>query len=848
MEADKQALNPSKDMLAQLWQPRAILSIRQRIWIGMGAVLVLIVLFIGIIYTQGMLVRQQTLRYEQLFDRVPTNSAQIQLALSDIRYQLQGRIFVPPDEKPSVRVGVRNKLEEIWEEQVRQYFNTNDQCFAQHTLPAHLHTQHQQVAKLLNQLYLVLEKAKPLVAHPPSTAISNTDSSTAAIVRYYHAPLDSLYQSEFLPILQQWQIAQQKSLNQLDTQRNIEAQSMATSLWMLRFLAIICWVLIFAVLGAMGYFLSKQIRDEVQRYEIYTQQLIHGHIPDTLHTHSAEFATLTQQLNILQQNFAQLSHYAHDISQGRYNTQALQWGNQGTLGQALWEMHSSFAQTATQNEMRLWRNQGLAIFAELLRTYQDNLVNLAERLITRLVAYLEVEQGLFYLLETETFETKEKDGGSLRFVASYGFEQPVDFREFVRLGQGLVGQAWQEGQTLYTENIPASYLHNISSSLGNATPACLLVVPLRYNEQTYGAIELSSFKQIPAARVAFVEEIAEDIASTIAASKSYQQTRELLTASQQLTKNLRTKELETQQTLHELQETQERMAIAQRTLAEKEANLDALINNTSHAILAFDTRYNITVLNKAMKEIYAAEGIHLNPGKNLLRDLPSQDINRHRQEYERALAGEKFDVTRVSQQKGYPRFHKLSYNPIHDDSQRVIGASIFIENITQQMSAEIALKKTEASLQSLINDTEDLILSLDSQYQIIVANEAFINYYKHLGRTVKLNRNLLDIALDERERRFWKRNLQRALKGERFVKQISFKEQQRKQYWDYWFNPIHDENQQISGVSVFVRNVTSHKEAEVMLKYLLLESLENDPGFHNPHPDTPSSINDGSQG
>ncbi len=60
---------------------------------------------------------------------------------------------------------------------------------------------------------------------------------------------------------------------------------------------------------------------------------------------------------------------------------------------------------------------------------------------------------------------------------------------------------------------------------------------------------------------------------------------------------------------------------AQTALSAKEANLQALINNTSHAILAFDKEYNITVINRTLRKLYLGNNIILKPGQNLLKDI-----------------------------------------------------------------------------------------------------------------------------------------------------------------------------------------------------------------------------------
>ncbi|NJO02372.1 MAG: PAS domain S-box protein [Bacteroidia bacterium] len=167
------------------------------------------------------------------------------------------------------------------------------------------------------------------------------------------------------------------------------------------------------------------------------------------------------------------------------------------------------------------------------------------------------------------------------------------------------------------------------------------------------------------------------------------------------------------------------MNLAQQELAEKEANLDALINNMSHAIIAFDKQYKITVVNRAMRQLYTEYGARLEVGKNFLEEMPRDEVEKYQAEYQKVLEGHKFEMQREVEKYNRRFFYELHYNPIRNENKEIIGASIFMENITEQKLADMQLKEAEANLTSLINDTEDSIMALDNYYRVIVANEAY---------------------------------------------------------------------------------------------------------------------------
>jgi transcriptional regulator with GAF, ATPase, and Fis domain len=124
-------------------------------------------------------------------------------------------------------------------------------------------------------------------------------------------------------------------------------------------------------------------------------------------------------------------------------------------------------------------------------------------------------------------------------------------------------------------DVPKNYIH-ITSGLGQAIPTNIIIVPLLFNGNFYGAFEIASFHKLERYQIEFLERVSEHIAAEISTRSSVTNTEKLLSDSQELTQQLRSKEEEMRQHMEELTATQEEMNRKQSELS----SVFAAINNT----------------------------------------------------------------------------------------------------------------------------------------------------------------------------------------------------------------------------------------------------------------------------
>lgn len=252
------------------------------------------------------------------------------------------------------------------------------------------------------------------------------------------------------------------------------------------------------------------------------------------------------------------AEFAGNIGKGNYESNFELLSDEDAMGAALIQMRDNLKRAADEDRKRSWATEGLAKFADILRSRSNNLTELSDNIISNLVKYMNANQGALFLVNDDN-----QQDTFIELVSCYAYDRKKFGGKRIEIGQGITGQCVQERDTIYMSDIPGDYL-KITSGLGEALPRHLLVVPLRLDEQIFGAVELASFHPIEPHHVEFVEKLGESIASTISSVKVNGRTKKLLEETQVQAEQMRAQEEEMRQNMEELSATQEEMHRAQR--------------------------------------------------------------------------------------------------------------------------------------------------------------------------------------------------------------------------------------------------------------------------------------------
>ncbi len=210
-----------------------------------------------------------------------------------------------------------------------------------------------------------------------------------------------------------------------------------------------------------------------------------------------------------------------------------------------------------ENLHEAWIKTGQTELNEKLRGAQD-VKSLAASALSYISRYVDAQIGTIYVkTEQELF----------RLLGSYAYKKRKNVSNEVKLGEGLVGQAALERQTIMISNVPEDYI-KISSGIGEAVPGNILVTPCIYNNEVKCIIEIGAFHQFSDLQMEFIERIAPGLATVIHSVESHTKTQELLEKTL-----LQAEELQAQQ--EELRQSNEELEGHTKALKESEAHLQA---------------------------------------------------------------------------------------------------------------------------------------------------------------------------------------------------------------------------------------------------------------------------------
>src|SRR5690348_8981408 len=235
-------------------------------------------------------------------------------------------------------------------------------------------------------------------------------------------------------------------------------------------------------------------------------------------------------------------------------------GEVASLKDNINEMIGNLRQTTEKNQEQDWLKTNLTRFTRMLQGQRDPMT-VSKMILSELAPLVHAEHGVFYGMVGANGRPAH-----LALQAGYAYRPrrtlPMEFA----MGEGLVGQCALEKKRIVVTNVPKDYIR-VTSALGDAPPANLVVLPVLFEGEIRAVIELASLQPFSPTHIDFLDQLAESIGIVLNTIDANSRTEDLLKQSQSLAT-----ELQSQQ--DQLQRTNEELAEKARELSEQNAEVE----------------------------------------------------------------------------------------------------------------------------------------------------------------------------------------------------------------------------------------------------------------------------------
>ncbi len=332
-------------------------------------------------------------------------------------------------------------------------------------------------------------------------------------------------------------------------------------------------------------------------------------------------------------------------------------------------------------EKQKWFNDGITIISDVLKSSQDNTKHLADNIIKTLVKFLDISLGGIYM--TELTDDKKI---IYRLIAAYAYSEEKFIDKSFYSAESLVGSCASEKRTIYMSSIPEEYI-KILSGLGQSAAQSLILIPLVYNNEVFGVLELASLKEISKYEQEFLKKAADNIANTLSLTQISSQTQNLIEKSSLQAYELEKRDKQMLSTVNELKELQKETANKE---AEIRAKISAMNNTllvveyTTEGILLEANQKFLNSMNYTMEEI---QGINVT---DLLNEKEKKELTNIIKTVKKGNFYEA--VVKRHTKYGQEKWLLATYTPVLDESV-VTSILFFATDISRIISKELHLQE-----------------------------------------------------------------------------------------------------------------------------------------------------------
>jgi PAS domain S-box-containing protein len=502
------------------------------------------------------------------------------------------------------------------------------------------------------------------------------------------------------------------ALNASELKDLVNNRIQSATMWGYFWLGLV-FIFMIAALFGLRMQLNKFINRPLEKMKRFLAALVKGKLPEILHLkRNDEITDMAVHLNQVVDGLKIKADFAIEIGKGKLDSHFQPLSDDDILGNALIEMEKSLQKAdmedqkyKSEEQKRIWANEGVARFSEILRLHNNDINMLADEIIQNLVNYLNAAQGGLYFFNDESENTY------LDLVAAFAYDRKKHIKHSFMLGEGLVGTAALEKEKIFITEIPEEYL-TITSGLGEASPRSILLIPLKIEEEVLGVVELASFNIFKPHEIDFVEKIGQTIASTITSVKINARTTKLLEQSQKQAEEMAEQEEEMRQNLEELRTTQE-------DFARREAEIQGFLNaiQSSTMMLVFDHEGKIIDVNDLFLEalrIKREEMVGRFHKDFSMLSRMGDDLERFWEDLK--LGRTKTAVEKIRLSNGKDIYLKQTFSPVLDKNGILFKVLCVSIDVTDAKTAEKLLETNTIELQKVSSNLHFINGAIDNSF------------------------------------------------------------------------------------------------------------------------------------
>lgn len=487
----------------------------------------------------------------------------------------------------------------------------------------------------------------------------------------------------------------------------------------------------------------------------------------------------------------------------------------------------------SEMERQQWLESNLSRFDDVMRlNYDKPLEEFTDKIMLNLAEIIDITQGAFYVYDEVEDAIKMRGGYACT---------PNSVKQAVfKTGEGMLGQILKTKKKVQIENLPddGAVIESALTTLRNKT---LVIIPLLYNEDVQGVIELAMLRQIDEVHLEFLERLAKNIAAMLQSIRGILRTQRLLQQSQDMTSQLQENARELERTKQEVEqkaaEFQAQFKAIDRSMLVLEFTLDGYIISTNYNFSKL-SGYSQEELKDKHQSIFLHERVvnaasyqnqweKIRTGEYVEAEYECVDKQNEtfwiRANYYSLGEGNKrrvmilaYDTTKekAQDQKILEQLHLLK------DKEEIMRKNL---EVMRQLKHELEQKARDYQDQLSAINVSTAMIEYDPEGNIIYINDKFaeISGYNSQELIGKPQKEILQkrFAGSKAFRRLWE-----TLRRNEFVEgefEIVAKDQSliwlRGSYY-----PVVDERHHLVKVMLLAANITNEKQQEEQIKDYLL--------------------------